>query len=208
MQHAPIDHRTLLRRIAELEQRVRSLETSPRAGNTSISSGKLIVGAPGGTDRIELDARYHQVTFNSADGAAEMYAPGGISGAILKASSDAGSPFADFGVQGIIWAGSFFTTLQVSRVAGDGSTTPQAEISASVNDSGGGNSSADVSLTSTGVGDSDSSAVTVMSDAGLVLDNKSRTTDPPTPAAGSVVMYVKNNRLYNRDSTGAVHGPL
>lgn len=37
------DERTLQRRIAELERRLKKLETSPRAGHTSVSHGKFLI---------------------------------------------------------------------------------------------------------------------------------------------------------------------
>lgn len=42
-QNTPRDEKWLLRRIADLEQRVKSLETSPRANATSVSTGKFVV---------------------------------------------------------------------------------------------------------------------------------------------------------------------
>lgn len=62
-QNAPKDERWLLRVLDQLERRLKALETAPRAGNTSLSHGKLLVmdpdtgnviasmaGAAGGTD--------------------------------------------------------------------------------------------------------------------------------------------------------------
>lgn len=42
-QNTPKDEKWLLRRLAELEKRVKSLETSPRSGNASVSHGKFTV---------------------------------------------------------------------------------------------------------------------------------------------------------------------
>jgi hypothetical protein len=45
-QNAPRDERWLLRRIDELEKRVKSLETAPRAGNASVTTGAFVIKDP------------------------------------------------------------------------------------------------------------------------------------------------------------------
>lgn len=42
-QNAPRDEKWLLRRIDELEKRIKTLETAPRSGNTSVSFGKFLI---------------------------------------------------------------------------------------------------------------------------------------------------------------------
>jgi hypothetical protein len=42
-QNAPKDEKWLLRRIAELEKRIKALETAPRSGNASVSYGKFVI---------------------------------------------------------------------------------------------------------------------------------------------------------------------
>lgn len=42
-QNAPPDHKWLARRLAEMERRIKALETAPRAGDTSVSTGKFVV---------------------------------------------------------------------------------------------------------------------------------------------------------------------
>ncbi|MGI5233792.1 hypothetical protein [Actinoallomurus sp. CA-142502] len=205
-QNMPRDERTLARELADIKRRLRALETAPRAAKTSFSSGQLVVGDPASPSRIEISAGESHIRFNNAEGPPTTLAAHGTGGAILDSTSDAGTIF-PFGTRALIWDGPYFTNLQVSRVDGD-SATVQAEVYADVQDSGGGNSRATVSLSARGVGDSNGSIVDISADGGLLLYTNSRTTDPPAPPADCVVLYVKGNRLYYRDATGTVHGPL
>lgn len=54
----------------------------------------------------------------------------------------------------------------------------------------------------------DGSVLTASAGGGVSLYTGGRTTDPPAPPADTVVLYVKGNRLYYRDSGGTVYGPL
>lgn len=202
MQNMPIDERTLLRRIDALEKRIASLETSPRAGNTSISGGKLTVGAPGAANRIEVSATDSRIRFNSAQGPTDLNAFGGAGAALVANSTVATIP-----TRAVIWNTGDTGTLQVSRVNSDGSTSRASEVYASLNDMGGGLHAGQVQITATGT-DHDNSAVNISADGGAVLYTNGRTTDPPVPPLDCVTLYVKANRLYYRDGNGTVRGPL
>lgn len=54
-QNLPRDEHHMLRRIDALEKRIKALETAPRAGSSSFGSGRLVIGDPAATPRIELD---------------------------------------------------------------------------------------------------------------------------------------------------------
>jgi hypothetical protein len=207
-QNNPRDERHQQRRIADLERRIKALETAPRAAKTSFSNGRLTVGDPASTSRIEVDGNERRIRFWTADGPTDLIAGGGQGGAMLTTASNAGSVF-PFSTEAYVWNGAYFSSIHVSRVAGTSATT-QAEIYADVQDSGGGNSRGTVTLSATGVGDADGSLINLFSDGGVVLSSNDRATDPPAPPAGCVVLYAKGTpaRLYYRDPAGAVHGPL
>lgn len=202
-QNPPRDERTLQRRLADMERRIRALETAPRAAKTSFSNGQLTVGDPTADNRIEISAAESRIRFNSTDGPTDLTATG-AGGAILATDGTVGQ----IATHGLVWNGPFFGTIQISRRGAGDSTTIQSEVYADIQDSGGGDSRATVSLRANGVGDHDGSIVSLDADGGVVLFTNSRTTDPPTPAPDTVVLYVKGNRLFYRDATGAVHGPL
>lgn len=206
-QSAPKDEKWLLRRLAELEKRVRALETSPRAGNTSISGGQLTVGAPDSADRIEIDANTSAIRFYNPDGPAQISSPGGAAGISLEASQDARGIFPSFGASGYVWNGTYFQSLQTSRIDGD-TTTVQAAVDVRMSDAGAGHSYGQVTVNARSSGAADSAVINLFASGGLVIDTGGRTSDPPAPAAGSVVLYAKANRLYYRDGGGTVRGPL
>lgn len=204
-QNARRDERTPARRLAEIERRLRALETAPRAAKTSFSNGQLTVGDPASSTRIDIDAAESRIRFNSADGATDLTAYG-AGGAILRSGSEAGQTF-PFATQTLVWDGPYFGSIQASRVDGE-TATVQSEVYADVQDSGGGNSRGTVSLSARGVGDHNSSVVNLSADGGVILYTNSRTTDPPAPPVDCVTLYVKSNRLYYKDAANAVHGPL
>jgi hypothetical protein len=206
-QNTPRDERSLQRRLTEMERRLRALETAPRAGKTSLSSGQLTVGDPDADSRIEINAGEQKIIFNSADGPAEIFSPGGAAGTMMQAREDPGPIFPDFGTVALVWNGSYFGSIQASRVDGD-TATVQAAVDVTIQDDGGGDSGGQISLTAVGTGAPDVALINLAADGGILITSGGRTTDPPTPPADCVTLYVKSTRLYYRDATGAVHGPL
>lgn len=194
---------TLLSYIKSLEKRIAVLETQQRLTSARISSGQLNVGAADAVDQIEIDATNRRIRFDTATSPADII---GSSAGVQMFSTQPSGTFS-FATQGLIWDGPYFTTMQVNRVDPGPSTTVVSEVYADVQDSGGGDHRGSVSLIATG-SDHDGSLISLSADGGVVLFSNARTTDPPAPAANTVVMYVKSNRLFYRDGTGVVRGPL
>lgn len=194
---------TLLSYIKSLEKRIAVLETQQRLQAARISSGQLNIGAASAVNQIELDATNRRIRFDTATSPADII--GSTAGLQLFSTQDVGTfPFA---TRAIIWDGPYFTTLQASRIDDDIVTT-HAEIYADVQDSGGGNSRGTVNLTARGEGDSNGSQISLWADGGVRVYSNGRTTDPPAPPTDWVVLYVKGNRLYYKDASNVVHGPL
>ncbi|GLY81829.1 hypothetical protein [Actinoallomurus iriomotensis] len=203
-QNLPRNESSLARELADIKRRLRALETAPRAAKTSFSNGKLVVGDPSSETRIEISAADSRIRFYNPDGPADIYSPGGNAGTMLRTEEAAGGTFPDFGAEGYVWNGSYFQSLQVSRIDGD-TTTVQASVDVRMHDSGSGHSAGQVSLNATNTGAPNEALINLVSDGGMLITNNGRTTDPPTPPADCVVLYVKSNRLYYKDAGGTPH---
>lgn len=213
-QNAPRDERTLQRRLADMERRLRALETAPRAAKTSFGNGQLTVGDPASDDRIEISAAEHKIRINTTSGPTDLLGLGS-GGAMLRSEADIGEPgnsFSDFGVVGFLSASPGGGAMQISRIDGSGFQTIQANIGMSIVEPtpGSGNAAGAISIRAVGSGAPNSATVEIDADGGTILYSGNRTTDPPTPPAGCITLYVKGtpSRLYYRDPGGTVHGPL
>lgn len=194
---------TLLSYIQGLEQRIATLEGQARLQAARISSGQLNVGAAGGANQIEIDSANQRVRFDAAGGPPTDLLAWGGGGAALIATGTVGTVPA----QTLTWNGGYFATNQVNRVNPDTSVTNVSEVYADVQDSGGGLYRGDVALTARGT-DHDGSQISLWSDGGVAVYSNARATDPPAPPADWVLLYVKAQRLYYKDSANVVHGPL
>lgn len=194
---------TLLSELLALKRRVAQLETQQRLSAARISSGQLNVGAITDGDQIEIDAANQRIRFDSAGNPpTDLHAYGGA-GAALEATGTVST----IPAQALIWNGGYFSTFQINHVEDDGSTTVASEVYTDIQDSGGGLYRGNASLSARGT-DHNSSFINLSADGGVVIYNNSRTTDASVPALDSVVLYVKAQRLYYKDSSNVVHGPL
>lgn len=198
---------TLLSYIKSLEKRIAVLETQQRLSSARISSGQLTVGAVGADTQIEIDATNRQLRFTSPDGPSTIHAPGGAAGIRLEATADTGTEYSTFGTQAFMGNTPDGQSLQTNRVE-DGTAYFQATISTGIVVDGSENSAGQVGLDAQHRGLPNSALINLFSDGGVIIYNRGRTTDPPAPGADSVVLYVKGSRLYYRDGTGVVRGPL
>lgn len=211
-QNTPKDEKWLLRRLDQLEKRVASLETSPRAGNTSISGGVFTVGDPTGDNQIELDAGEGNISFTrSGQPAGRLLSLNGVGGGAELEGSAAPGDVLPFGTDAQVQITGIDSTLQASAQDWDDpdTTTSLGQVRASfVYNEGTQTHAPQISIYADSDSDPDSAQVFMSASGGLVF-SAGRTTDAAwAGSVDTVVLYVKAGRLYYRDGNNVVRGPL
>lgn len=189
--NSPRDEYSLLRRIAELERRVRELETSGRAGNTAITSGKMTIGDPEAAARIELDGATPAIRLHSASGG-EAVIQGRDNGAELKAESDT--------VLSYPCEASFDNFSYQARMTAEAMdlVDTQASVTAQVQE---GVRRAEVILIAQSATNKDDCIIHMLADGGVAPPVL-----PGNPSGTGIgVLYIVGNALRYKDAGGTVH---
>lgn len=197
-QNPPQDHKTLARKLADLEKRIKALETAPRNGKASVSGGKLTIGDPTSDNRIEMDGAGQEVAFVSSAVDVSLVAFDEDIGVVLDSNTDPGQVLS-VPTRAYLWNGA---TIVKCAVTNPDTTGHDAFVGVGFTEDSG-DVVAVAEILAHSEDSPDKSIIELDADGGVIIFSYSRSTNPPDPGPGRAVLFMKGNQLWVRDGDGS-----